>query len=732
MAITVAFDGQLMHDMGDADTTTGVANASDGGAGAAPSANPDFFYEGSNSIGKKVGTARAGIEADCSAFGTPRLVDVTAANRALIFMKLQATNKAALLAYGSPSMHIQFGSGGAHGNNSQVEIAGNEAEFYPVLGGFLLNAINLNLAAFQSDDTGTPGLTVVNYFAMLCDFGGTSKDDNVMMDAIYAGRGLTLIGSSPDGTMLDFLAFDQETAGERQGCFRSQDDVITVFGMHWFGRDATPTTTLTVYQDSNRNIVFPDGLFGPGDAGFSFDLGNASTDIDLNSYIVTGVGRRNRARWNTEDDVNATPDEITLQSVIDAFRPADAVIARSQGGTETPGLTDGTRYWVGKDMTATPTGLTLHTSRDDAALHSGGGGGGTPVALTASGAGNGEIWRLDKDNDTRPQLLGTGTAGAFDVLGGTFTEIGKLTLTAAMTVKDAIFNNPFDWITDGGQVDGVTINKHATIEGESFVVCDDLDDIFDATFDNASGRGFGIESTVVANDALVGVTFIGYGGSLTLTDHEFDATATGVDVSTEQITMDSGDAFATGDAVYYTRRLTANTIVTGLTEGTVYYAARISAGVYTLHLNEGDAINGNAAINLTVVGSGTHSLYSANAAVFFSGGGTQTLSITGGTTPTYAAVLDSVITRVSSITVTFTPLIAGSDVSVFATGTNVPLQSTDSSGTSFGAAIGSGQAVDYKIYAKGYQVIEVFNVSFVASQDVIINQQADPNYDEVN
>lgn len=103
----------------------------------------------------------------------------------------------------------------------------------------------------------------------------------------------------------------------------------------------------------------------------------------------------------------------------------------------------------------------------------------------------------------------------------------------------------------------------------------------------------------------------------------------------------------------------------------------------------------------------------------------------GGTQPSFRNGASATSDDEASINLTFTPLIAGSDIAVFAAGSNTPITDNDSSGTSFVASVGAGQNIDYKIYAAGYQAIEVYNVSFAASQNVLVNQQVDRNYDEV-
>jgi hypothetical protein len=453
---------------------------------------------------------------------------------------------------------------------------------------------------------------------------------------------------------------------------------------------------------------------------------------------MLGRGTGNRIRFNTETDVvGGTTDEIQVQEMIDIFRPGEAVVARSQGGTETPGPTDGTTYYVGNDQTVTATGITLHTTKADA-MNASGGLTSTPVNLTASTAGNGELWRIDKKIDTRPELLivEDGTPGSFDIIGGSYDAFADITLTSASEINGATLTKMQSITTAQGLITDCVIADHTTLEGEGLIACNDLDDISGCSFDNTGGRGFAIESTDTASATLSNTTFAGYGGSTTITDHEFDATATGVDTTNNRITMDSGDVFATGDAVYYTRRLTANTIVTGLTEGTVYYVNRFAAGVYTLHLNEGDALNGNAAINLTVVGSGTHSLWSANAAIFFNHSATVTVTISGGDTPTICTALDAVVTISSNVIVTFSGMKDSTEVRVYAAGTSTELDGIENAtaGTpdnrSFGASVAASTSVDYVIHNVNYEYIRVEGFTWpTTAQTIQINQRLDRNFE---
>ena len=124
---------------------------------------------------------------------------------------------------------------------------------------------------------------------------------------------------------------------------------------------------------------------------------------------------------------------------------------------------------------------------------------------------------------------------------------------------------------------------------------------------------------------------------------------------------------------------------------------------------------------------------SNDAMIYNNAGAARTFNRSGGgTQPSFRNGTSATSDDVASISLTFTPLIVGSDVSVFATGANTPISSIDSSGASYVASVDAGASIDYKIYAKGYLPIEVFNVSFSLTQNVLINQQADGNYDEVD
>lgn len=707
----VTFDGQRMHDMGDTDGTTGIGASS---GGASPGAEPDFYYQNANAISKKVGTSANGVDVDTSAFGTPRSVDVTAADRPLWFIKLQATNFKALDVLGTPAGVVWAGSGS--GDFYELEIISADNVFYPVVGGFNLQVWDPDNAEYRDNTTGTPVLTAFDYFAFECDFNAASRAENVILDAIDVGIGLTLVGgdsTDPDADWDSFIDTDEGTTTNRWGCFATKEGIAYVLGMHWIGRDATPTTTATVFSDlNNRTLVFPNSFFDAGDAGISVDLGNATTDVEWTSSL-SGRGTNARIRFDTETDVvGGATDEIQLQEMIDTFRPGDAVVARSQSGTETPGLTNGTTYYIGNDQTTTATGVTLHTTKADA-MNASGGLTNTPVGLTASTAGNGELWRLDKKIDTKPVLTITGTSGVFQTTGGSLTDFSTITLTSAATLSGTLLQGPEAITQSGGVIDGCAVNSHTTLEAEYLIDSNDLVDVKNNAFDNTGGRGHAIRGTQTGSIGFVGNTFAGYFGVTNQLLHQFDNT-TDVSSANDTITLPSGHGYATGDPVVYSKMLTANTIVTGLSDQGTYYL-NLVGDVATLHLNEGDALNNNAPINLTVgTGNETHALWPGNAAFFNDSGGATTLSISGGgATPSVRNALDTTTTVQNAVTLTVQVDDSGGDpisgarvrIENASTGALISQGSTNASGTYTDATYNySGDlAVTTKVRLKGFK-----------------------------
>jgi len=652
---TIAEDSARLHDMGDddADDNTGQI-----GPGQAPAIEPDFRYQGDNSISKKAGTSLSGISALADGFSPDRTTDMTVADRGVWFCKLFVANPGSLEPIGQPGLNIRLGStNGA--DYYEWDAAGGDVGGYPARISWLIIPFNPNSGAYQSDVNGTPDLTGVMYFATATDFNAMSQGQNLAMDAIDVGIGLTAVGGTstdPEITLNDMLAYDEGVITNRFGFFSSIDGVIFCVGRHWFGRDASATSAATELLDSFFTVVFPDGPFDEGDAGFSFDNNTAGSSFQLSNGSIISRGTGNRALFNTEDDVNATTDAIggSTNNLWEKFNEGDCVTITALRGTETPGpsadTSPETLYWVGYDINASPldTGaITLHTDRNSAMLRT------SPVALTASTAGNGEVWRIDKHPDTRSELSIDGTTGD----GVTFTgvnllNIGAITLNADFSLIGCFLDACRTITQDSGPITDCTISNATTFYGEAYITTSDLGDISGTSFTSA-GLGHAADIDTAGTYAFSANLFSDYFAVTNQDLHRFDNTSD-VSASPSQITLPTGHGYTTGDPVVYSREITANTALTGLTDQTLYYV-NVSGDNVSLHLNQGDAINDNSPIILTVgTGNETHALWPANAAIHNSSGGLVTLNLSdSGDIPSIRNGLDSTTVINNAVTLRF-------------------------------------------------------------------------------
>jgi len=100
----------------------------------------------------------------------------------------------------------------------------------------------------------------------------------------------------------------------------------------------------------------------------------------------------------------------------------------------------------------------------------------------------------------------------------------------------------------------------------------------------------------------------------------------------------------------------------------------------------------------------------------------------GGTLPSFRNGASATSDDVAAISLTFTPLQTNSEVRLYETGTSTQIDGVENSGASFVASAGASQALDYKIINPGFLEINVKNVSFATSQNVLVNQQIDRDF----
>lgn len=284
-AFAVAFDGTRVVD---ASSTTGWTADT-----ATPTAEPDFFYQGTGSISCTVKTSEIGM------YYTSASQDLTTPKVAVL--KVLATNKDVLDGNG---LVLRIGSATtAYYQYNSVFTATT----YPIAGGWQIVCIDPNVSQWRSSTTGSPSLSAVVYWAIRADFSATSKSQNVAMDAIdhvTNGTGLTGTagdGASADGTFADFVTADEGTANNRWGIVKTLNGILYVSGVVTIGSSGAATE----FTDSNQVLVFPHHRVTNGFCGIDFNIQNASTVISSKSCFFSG-----RGSLFTSDDTR--PDYTTV------------------------------------------------------------------------------------------------------------------------------------------------------------------------------------------------------------------------------------------------------------------------------------------------------------------------------------------------------------------------------------------------------------------------------------
>lgn len=299
---TVTFDGTRVNA---ADATTNFT-----AAGGTPTAETDYFYQGTASISAAVKTSEGGFYYRQSGvthdFTTPKVW----------LAKGIATNKDALDGNG---FIFEMGTGL---RAAYYQYFVYTAATYPFAGGWQIIPIDPNIASYRSASLGTPTLSALDFFGIRADFSATSKAPNLGLDAIdyiTAGTGLTLVGgdgADADGTFTNFVTTDETTTANRWGVVSTRGGVLYVNGTLQIG-----TATATVFTDLNRVVVFNDGRFGTGFAGIKFNLASATTNVAISSTVLRGLGTQGTNDTRPDYTVTNTSGTMSLTGCsVNTFR----------------------------------------------------------------------------------------------------------------------------------------------------------------------------------------------------------------------------------------------------------------------------------------------------------------------------------------------------------------------------------------------------------------------------
>lgn len=307
---TVTVDADNLR-VNDADTTTNWGN--DGGGGGVAN-EPDIVYQGSFAQSRKVSTSRIGRQ---YTHGTAIDMDGNPENRRHYLAKIAATNYNALLARTAPAMGMKVGSDAS--NYHEYYLFGNDN--YPAKGGFQIIPIAPSVAGYTGDvaDVGTPNNSAITYWSLLADFSATSKSENLVIDAIDVGAGLHIYGgdgADTDAVFQDFIDYDEGSGANRFGYVTTEGPVLLWNGRMAIGQDTGQSPVATEFNDSDRTIVWQNGLAASGFHSMRFDLGNTGTSVNITRCNFTSIGEQNNTanRGYTTSEDTRTELEVLFSS----------------------------------------------------------------------------------------------------------------------------------------------------------------------------------------------------------------------------------------------------------------------------------------------------------------------------------------------------------------------------------------------------------------------------------
>ena len=275
-APSISFNGIRINA---SDSSTGWSNW--GATGPSPAAEAQLGYQNSLAVNKKVNSnSLGGLQ-----FATGTGADLTSASNPLWFVKvivadsfdLNTTEGVRVAIGNSNSNYYHYNVSGSTSNNSSYGQ-------YPPQGGYLITAINPNIVAWRGGTVGTVTLTnILWYGAQAAFINGLAKAENVALDAIDIGTGLTVVdGVGAAGDFLDFITYDQDTIVNRYGVVTGSGSQVTAHCLLTIGAVGTATE----FFDDSSIVIFPDGYHSEGLVGVSCDIQNAGSDIVIGTLMI--------------------------------------------------------------------------------------------------------------------------------------------------------------------------------------------------------------------------------------------------------------------------------------------------------------------------------------------------------------------------------------------------------------------------------------------------------------
>ncbi len=317
------------------------------------------------------------------------------------------------------------------------------------------------------------------------------------------------------------------------------------------------------------------------------------------------------------------------------------------------------------------------------------------------------------------------TTATYDFSGLQVIGAGTVTLNKAITITDLTINDystlDISGLTfTGGTIknmpatnDSVTTTSSTVISESSIttttvtagnrwasVATADLDMFSNNTFTGSHTSGHALRLTSTGTVTITGNTFTNYGPAA----RSFNA-ASGVNTTTDVITLDASHGYSNGEPAYFQDQ--GGTAPTGLTDGNLYYVRSESSTTITLYDTSDHAIAGGATgrADITVAGSGTQYIYSAAAAIYNNSGGSVTINVVNGSTPSIRNSDGSSTTVNNAVNLTVTVLdkadngpIELAQVAIYKTSDDTQLMNEDTETVTAGSFVAG---VNYRIVTVG-------------------------------
>ena len=260
----------------------------------------ELSYQGSGSIGLKVGSGTTGIVHT----GTARNFSVGGASEGdHIIVILNSLTAGKLDSKANGGLRVRFGTSASAYGDKYVDGSDTKPPTTAFLPYIVNPAADFDAVAGGLSLTGNPA-----QLGSAATFGGVFKAtsgimgnfNNSLVDQITIGKGLRISGTG--GTLQDFVATDESTVGNRWGFVTTKDGVVYTQGSLFFDGE---------FNDADQVLIFQDA---PVAADFYNMEVNAGSSVTIDGFVIKSAGVSQVALVHSGGDLSIS------NSSMDAFR----------------------------------------------------------------------------------------------------------------------------------------------------------------------------------------------------------------------------------------------------------------------------------------------------------------------------------------------------------------------------------------------------------------------------